>query len=352
MNRKFWEGKRVFITGHTGFKGSWLSLWLQDMGAIVHGYALSPPSEPNLFTIAKVENCLSSHMIEDIRNSELLLQTLRETQPEIVFHLAAQPLVGLSYIDPITTYDVNVMGTINLLEAVRNIEGIKGVVIVTSDKCYENKEWQWGYRENDSLGGHDPYSSSKACTELITSSWRKSFMKEAGISIASGRAGNVIGGGDFAQDRLLPDFFRALQGGNELVVRSPSSIRPWQHVLEPLAGYLTLAQYLHSGDQNFAEAWNFGPEDSANCSVGWILNYLVSKLPHASWKCSKTQQIHEAQMLKLDSSKSKTLLGWRQQWNLEAALDNTIEWYEAWANKKNLHRLTIDHIHRYEKRGE
>ncbi len=351
MNRKFWEGKRVFITGHTGFKGSWLSLWLQDMGAEVHGYALAPPTMPNLFTLAKVENTLSSHTIEDIRNYDKLLQVLREGQPEIIFHLAAQSLVGHSYADPTTTYDVNVMGTINLLEAVRNIEGVKGVLIVTSDKCYENREWQWGYRENDQLGGHDPYSSSKACIELICSSWRQSFLNIAGICLASARAGNVIGGGDFAQDRLLPDFFRALHGDHELVIRSPSSIRPWQYVLEPLAGYLILAQHLYAGDHKFAEAWNFGPEDSANCSVEWILNYLVKKLPYASWKCLKAQQVHEAHMLKLDSSKSQTLLGWRPQWNLDTALDTTVEWYDAWRNNKNLHKLTLDQIHRYEKRG-
>ncbi len=344
----FWSGKRVFVSGHTGFKGGWLSIWLQALGAEVYGYALKPPTEPNLFTVAEVGKGMASSVIADIREAEKLGQAIQAAKPEIVFHLAAQPLVRYSYAHPAETYAVNVMGAVHLLEAVRNTPGIKAVVNVTTDKCYENREWVWGYRENEAMGGFDPYSSSKGCAELITSAYRQSFLQPAGISVASGRAGNVIGGGDWAADRLVPDFMRAMDAGEVFKVRSPLSTRPWQHVLEPLSGYLMLAEQLHANGAGFAEAWNFGPLEEDARPVKWVVERLAEMSKRVHWQCDDTPQPHEAHYLKLDSSKAGTRLNWHPRWRLQTALQKTLQWHEAWRNGKDMRSLTLAQIHEYQ----
>ena len=347
INRDFWRGKRVFLTGHTGFKGGWLSLWLADLGAEVHGYALAPPSEPNFFTVAGVETRLGSHTLADIRTFDALAHAMQAARPDVVLHLAAQPLVRYSYAEPLETYAVNVMGTVHLLEAVRRTPGVQAVVNVTTDKCYENREWVWPYRENEAMGGADPYSSSKACSELATAAWRASFLDTAGIRVASARAGNVIGGGDWAADRLVPDFLRALDAGRTLNIRSPRATRPWQHVLEPLAGYLLLAQRLCEDGAAYTEAWNFGPDDHDARPVSWIVEHLCRQVPGAAWHCDSTPQPHEANSLKLDSSKAKSMLGWTPRWNLETALARTLEWHQAWVRGEDMGRCSRDQISAY-----
>ena len=348
MNRDFWHGKRVFLTGHTGFKGGWLALWLADMGAEVHGYALSPPTEPNFFKVANLQDRLARSTIADIRDAAALTQAMQAAQPDIVLHLAAQPLVRYSYAAPVETYAVNVMGTVNLLEAVRQTLSVKAVVNVTTDKCYENREWVWSYRENEAMGGFDPYSSSKACSELVTAAYRRSFLDAAGIHLASARAGNVIGGCDWAVDRLVPDFLRALDAGQTLAIRSPLATRPWQHVLEPLSGYLMLVERLFTEGQGFAEAWNFGPEEADAKSVQWIVEYLCSRVPDATWQCDAAPQPHEANMLKLDSAKAKVMLGWRPRWNLQTALDMTLAWHRAWKQGLDMATISVQQIQAYE----
>lgn len=348
MNRQFWRGKRVFLTGHTGFKGSWLAMWLADMGAEVHGYALSAPTEPNMFAVANVRKCLAASTIADIRDPESLGQAMHRAQPDVVLHLAAQPLVRHSYVAPVETYAVNVMGTVNLLEAVRQTPGVKAVVNVTTDKCYENREWVWPYRENEAMGGFDPYSSSKACSELVTAAYRRSFLASEGVHLASARAGNVIGGGDWAQDRLVPDFLRALDTDKVLTIRSPLAMRPWQHVLEPLAGYLKLAEKLVVEGEGFAEAWNFGPEDSDARPVRWIVEYLCSQVAGAAWQSDTKLQPHEANMLKLDSSKAKAKLGWYPRWNLKTALGMTLAWHQAWKEGADMAAASVQQIRTYE----
>ena len=330
VNPAFWRGRRVFLTGHTGFKGGWLSLWLAELGAEVHGYALAPPTEPNLFTTAGVEKRLAASTLADIRDAAKLEQAMQAARPEVVLHLAAQPLVRQSYAEPVETFAVNVMGTVNLLEAVRRTPGVKAVVNVTTDKCYENREWVWPYRENEALGGHDPYSSSKACSELVTAAWRRSFLDAAGVQLASARAGNVIGGGDWAADRLLPDFLRALDAGKPLVVRSPQATRPWQHVLEPLSGYLMLAERLCTEGAAFAEAWNFGPDEADARPVEWIVETLCARMTDATWQRDTAPQPHEAHTLRLDSAKAHARLGWQPRWNLQRALEATLDWHQAW----------------------
>lgn len=348
MNRIFWKNRRVFLTGHTGFKGSWLALWLQDMGAEVIGYALEPPTEPNLFTVARVEEGMTSSIIADIRDSETFTAAMKAARPEIIIHMAAQPLVRHSYDQPVETYAVNVMGTINLLEAVRITPEVRAVLNITTDKCYENREWVWGYRENEPLGGHDPYSSSKACAEIVTAAWRRSYLKDAGVALASVRAGNVIGGGDWANDRLIPDILRALDAEQTLTIRSPHAIRPWQHVFGPLAGYLTLAERLcHDGD-NYSEAWNFGPEETDSRSVQWIVKNLYSLVSGTSWQCDTTLQPHETHYLKLDSSKAKARLGWKPKWDLKTALDKTLQWHNAWKQSADMRTISLEQIHTYE----
>ena len=348
MTPDFWRSKRVFLTGHTGFKGGWLSLWLQAMGAEVHGYALNPPTEPNLFTVAEIGKGMASSRIADIRDADKLREAMQTTRPEIVFHLAAQPLVRYSYAQPVETYAVNVMGTVHLLEAIRATPGVKAVVNVTTDKCYENREWVWGYRENEAMGGFDPYSSSKGCAELVTSAYRQSFLEPASIALASARAGNVIGGGDWAADRLIPDFLRAMDAGETLKIRSPQSTRPWQHVLEPLSGYLVLAERLYVDGTGFAEAWNFGPADGDAQPVKWIVERLAEMRRDVNWQCSETPQPHEAHYLKLDSSKARSQLNWRPRWRLQTALHKTLEWHEAWRKNEDMRSVTLAQMTDYQ----
>lgn len=348
MNPEFWRGKRVFLTGHTGFKGGWLTLWLTEMGAEVHGYSLPPPTEPNLFTVANLQGRVACSTIADIRDADSLTRAMQAARPDVVFHLAAQPLVRYSYVAPVETYAVNVMGTVNLLEAVRQTPGVKAVVNVTTDKCYENREWVWPYRENEALGGFDPYSSSKACSELVTAAYRRSLLEPAGVHLASARAGNVIGGGDWAADRLLPDFLRALDAGQTLVIRSPLATRPWQHVLEPLAGYLALAEKLVTEGPCFADAWNFGPEEVDARSVQWIVETLCAQVPGASWKCDASPQPHEANTLKLDSSKAKARLGWRPRLDLQTALCMTLDWHQSWKVGADMAAVSVSQIQEYE----
>ena len=347
VNTDFWRGKRVFLTGHTGFKGGWLSLWLQAMGAEVHGYALNPPTEPNLFTVAEVGKGMASSTIADIRDADKLRAAMQIAAPEIVFHLAAQPLVRYSYAQPAETYAVNVMGTVHLLEAIRVTPSVKAVVNVTTDKCYENREWDWGYRENEAMGGFDPYSSSKGCAELVTSAYRRSFLEAAGISIASARAGNVIGGGDWAADRLIPDFLRAMDRGDTLVIRSPHSTRPWQHVLEPLSGYIALAEGLHADGEKFAEAWNFGPVDDDARPVQWIVERLAAIRSDVKWQLDEVLQPHEANYLKLDSSKARNQLHWQPRWRLQTALQKTIEWHDGWKKGADMRSISMAQIAEY-----
>lgn len=352
MNREFWRGKRVFLTGHTGFKGGWLALWLVDMGAEVHGYALTPPTEPNFFTVCGLQASLKTSTIAEIRDTETLTRTMQTARPEIVLHLAAQPLVRYSYSAPVETYAVNVMGTVNLLEAVRATPGVRAVVNVTTDKCYENHEGVRPYREDEAMGGYDPYSSSKGCSELVTAAYRRSYLEPAGIRLASARAGNVIGGGDWANDRLIPDFLRALDAGQTLIIRSPKATRPWQHVLEPLSGYITLAEMLYTEDNTYSEAWNFGPEEADVHSVQWILDHLCVANPDSAWQCDLTPQPHEANTLRLDISKAKARLGWRPQWKLQTALDRTLAWHQAWRQGSNMTDISLQQIQEYETVGE
>jgi CDP-glucose 4,6-dehydratase len=347
MTFDFWSGRRVFVSGHTGFKGGWLCLWLQSMGAEVHGYALQPPTDPNLFTTAGVGNGMASSTIADIRDYEKLLTAIKDARPEIVLHLAAQPLVRYSYQNPVETFSVNVMGVVHLLEAVRTIGGVKAAVNVTTDKCYENREWPWGYRENEPMGGYDPYSSSKGCAELVTAAYRNSFFVEPGVAVATARAGNVIGGGDWAADRLLPDFLRAIDTRAALTIRSPGAIRPWQHVLEPLSGYLTLAEQLYLHGSAFAEPWNFGPADEDAQTVGWIVEHLASRNPGMAWCCDPSSQLHEANYLKLDSSKARTQLAWKPRWRLQTALDKTLAWHNGWRSGQDMRAISLAQISEY-----
>jgi CDP-glucose 4,6-dehydratase len=347
MNLAFWRNKAVFLTGHTGFKGGWLAQWLTELGAKVHGFALGPPTEPNFFTETKLQSRLASSILGDIRDLSALSAAMQQAGPDIIIHMAAQSLVRESYNTPAETFAANVMGTVHLLEAARQVGTAKAIVNITTDKCYENQEWLWPYRENDRLGGHDPYSASKACAEIAAAAYRNSFLAEANIHLASVRAGNVIGGGDWATDRLIPDFLRALDAGQMLKIRSPHAIRPWQHVLEPLSGYLKLAEKLYMEGSVFAEAWNFGPNDDDAKSVAWIVEQLCAKIPGAQWTTEHTKQPHEAGLLKLDSSKAKTLLGWSPRWNLETALNKTVEWHEAWRNREDMAAITTQQIQAY-----
>lgn len=352
IDQSFWAGKKVFLTGHTGFKGAWLSLWLTSLGARVTGYALTPPTEPSLFELCRIDQLVHSH-IGDVRDLPKFMATMNRAKPEVVIHMAAQPLVRESYHNPVDTYSINVMGTVHLLEAVRNCPTVKAVVNVTTDKCYENQEWVWGYRESEPMGGYDPYSNSKGCSELVTAAYRSSFFNantydQHGVALASARAGNVIGGGDWAADRLIPDFIRAILAGEPVVIRSPGAIRPWQHVLEPLSGYLILAQKLHQEGVAYAEGWNFGPEDADAKTVGWIVENLCHKWGHgARYVIDGSNQPHEANFLKLDCSKAKYRLGWTPNWNLEMALDKIVEWTKAYQEQKDLRGICLEQILEY-----
>lgn len=346
----FWKDKKVFITGHTGFKGSWLCLWLQDMGALVKGYALEPTSTPNLFTKANVAQNMDSE-IGDITDLNHITKSMMTFNPEVLIHMAAQPLVRFSYQEPVLTYATNVMGTVNVLEAARKCTNLKAIVSVTTDKCYENKEWAWGYRENESMGGHDPYSSSKGCAELVNAAYRKSFFRENDTPyLASARAGNVIGGGDWAEDRLIPDILRAFEKNEPVIVRNPLSTRPWQHVLEPLSGYLVLAQHLSDEGSIFAEAWNFGPKDEDCKPVSWILDRMVDNWGKtAKWELDKNNNPHEAGFLKLDCSKAALLLNWHPKWSLEYTLESIINWHQNYLEEKNLKEQCLLEIAKYQK---
>lgn len=347
MTPEFWRGKRVLLTGHTGFKGSWLSLWLQSMGAELKGLALDPPTTPSLFMEANVAQGMVSQ-IGDIRDYDTVLKAVAEFKPEIVIHMAAQPLVRYSYKNPIETYATNVMGTVYLLEAIRQTGTAKVVVNVTTDKCYENKEWVWGYREDEPMGGFDPYSSSKGCSELVTSAYRRSYFKETGIALASGRAGNVIGGGDWAEDRLVPDILRAFERNQPVVIRNPNSTRPWQHVLEPLSGYLMLAEKLWHEPKAYAEGWNFGPRDEDARPVGWIVDRMASKWGDgASCQIDGGDHPHEANYLKLDISKARQRLSWAPRWSLDTALNKIVEWHQGWLTKADVRALSLEQINQY-----
>lgn len=343
----FWRDKRVLLTGHTGFKGSWLTVCLSELGAQVHGVSLAPPTTPAMFDCCGLTALLASDTRADIRDGPAVEQAMHAAQPAIVLHLAAQPLVKASYLSPAETYETNVMGTLRVLDAVRETRSVKSVVVVTTDKCYENREWAWPYREIDALGGHDPYSSSKACAEILLASYRRSFFAEAGVAVATARAGNVIGGGDWAQDRLVPDFLRAMDAGEALSVRAPGAIRPWQHVLEPLNGYLLLAEKLHQEGQAFADAWNFGPAEEDCRSVGWIADTLCELDPRASWQRDQAVHPHEAGLLKLDSSKALSRLGWRPHWHLAQALQQTLAWHHAWLAGADMLTVTRQQIQAY-----
>jgi CDP-glucose 4,6-dehydratase len=352
INQNFWRGRRVFLTGHTGFKGAWLALWLQEMGAEVTGYALAPPTKPSLFDAANLSKDMHS-IIGDIRDTETLTQSLREAHPEIVLHLAAQPIVRQSYVDPVETFSTNVMGLVNVFEAIRRIDSIRACVNVTSDKCYENREWAYGYRENDAMGGFDPYSSSKGCAELVTSAYRRSYFSVANsssrLALASARAGNVIGGGDWAADRLVPDILRAISSGQPVRIRNPSAIRPWQHVLEPLSGYLILAQRLSQEDGEVAaQGWNFGPSPEDTRPVEWIVEKIVQDWGGtASWERDPAPGPHEAHFLSLDCHKANRELGWRPAWSIGRAIEKIIDWHRAYLAGEQMRCVTLRQINEY-----
>jgi len=353
----FWHGRRVFVTGHTGFKGSWLSLYLSQMGALICGYALAPSGRQDLYCVAQVDGVVQSHL-GDICDLQSLQEAVSAHRPEIIFHLAAQPLVRTSYGDPIETYRVNVMGTLNLLEAARRCNSVRAMIMVTTDKCYENKEWTWAYRENDRLGGHDPYSSSKACAELAVASWRKSFFPserygEHGVAIATVRAGNVIGGGDWSADRLVPDVIRCLTEGRKPILRNPEAIRPWQYVLDPLRGYLLLAERLFKDGGAYGSAFNFGPEYRDAKSASWIAR-RISELWGASTEITIDQsaQPHEANTLRLDWSKAATMLGWNPLLTLDEALERTVAWYWNWHRGIGMAEHALMEIDRFRDQAE
>lgn len=352
LNSTFWQGRPVFVTGHTGFKGSWLSLWLQSMGARVTGFALQPPTTPSLFEEAQVSRGMMS--IEgDVRDLEALAQAIIQARPEIVFHLAAQPLVRLSYLHPVETYATNVMGTVNLLEAVRQTDSVKAVVCVTSDKCYENTGFKTPFTEEDAMGGHDPYSSSKGCSELVAAAYRRSFFEgvtsRQKVAVATARAGNVIGGGDWATDRLIPDVLTAFAKGQTALIRNPNSVRPWQHVLEPLRGYMQLAQALVTDELGYSGAFNFGPRSHDEKPVSWLVSKLSQQWGEgASWQIAAGQHPHEACTLRLDSSKAVSLLDWKPHLNLEAALQFTVDWYRAQTQGEDMKGKTLAQIEQFE----
>lgn len=348
VDSSFWKGKKVYVTGHTGFKGSWLSIWLQNMGALVKGYSLDVNTTPALFIQANVAADMESE-IGDIRNLEQLTKSMVSFNPDILVHMAAQPLVRLSYEEPVNTYTTNVIGTVNVLEAARKCSNLKAIVSVTTDKCYENKEWEWGYRENEPMGGHDPYSSSKGCAELVTSAYRRSYFSSVeSASLASARAGNVIGGGDWADDRLIPDILRAFEKSKPAIIRNPSSTRPWQHVLEPLSGYLVLAQELFINGDNFAEAWNFGPKDEDCKPVSWVLDKIVKYWGNnASWSLDKSSNPHEAGFLKLDCSKAVNLLKWQSKWELKETLEMIVNWHKNYLSGSNVKKECLNEINKY-----
>jgi CDP-glucose 4,6-dehydratase len=349
MNLNFWKNRKVFLTGHTGFKGGWTALWLSNMGAKVFGYSLKPPTTPSFFSVTKLKEELSKSIIGNILDIKNLTEAMKDAKPSVIIHMAAQSLVRNSYKLPVHTFMTNIMGTINIFEAARKTNTVKAIINVTSDKCYKNQELARPYEENDKLEGHDPYSSSKACSELVTTAYRKSIFLDSGISVASARAGNVIGGGDWAKDRLIPDLFRALDKGDVLSIRLPNATRPWQHVLEPISGYLILAERLVSEKNKYAEAWNFGPDDNKNIPVSKIVENFSNKFKELKFKYDNSKQPYESELLKIDSTKSKSRLGWKNNWNLKITLNKTIEWYRSWKNNENMKNVSISQINSYEK---
>lgn len=343
VDKGFWEGKRVFLTGHTGFKGAWLGLWLNSLGARVKGYSLACKTTPSLYGSLLLDDLFESH-ISDVRDLGDLRRNIDSFEPEIVIHMAAQPIVKYSYAEPAETFEINVMGTVNLLEACRACESVRAVINVTTDKSYENNEWHWGYRETDVLGGRDPYSSSKACSELVSTAYYKSFLQARGVGLATARAGNVIGGGDWAADRLIPDLFRGVATGSKGLIRNPNAVRPWQHVLEPLSGYLCLAEALFDNPSEFSQGWNFGPNDDDVRSVEWVADSLFKHNPKVKWEIDSSSHVHEATLLKLDISKAKALLGWSPTWTLERSLQMTSDWYGAHFEGKALVEFSLQQI--------
>lgn len=347
-----YKGRKVFITGHTGFKGSWLCMLLNKLGADVYGYALEPPTTPSLFKVAGIDRIVTSY-IGDIRDLDKLQRIMLQVNPEIVIHMAAQPLVRESYKIPVETYSVNVMGTVNMLEACRNTFSVKAIVNVTTDKCYENREWHWGYRENEPMGGYDPYSNSKGCSELVTSAYRNSYFNpksytQHGVALASARAGNVVGGGDWAEDRLIPDFIRSIEKGEKLMIRSPYAIRPWQHVLEPLSGYLTLAEKLFLDGPSYAEGWNFGPKDNDVHNVEEITELLCNFWGDgASYELDTNPQPHEANYLKLDCSKANAELKWYPRWDIVKTIKSIVDWHQSFLTGEDMKQVSDTQIEDY-----
>ena len=341
----FWRGRRVLVTGHTGFKGGWLSLWLHELGAEVTGFALPPPTDPSFFEQVRLGE-LVKHIEGDVSDLDAVEAAVTSSRPEVVFHLAAQPLVRHSYDHPIETYATNVMGTVHILDACRRAESVRAIVAVTSDKCYENREWVWPYRESDRMGGHDPYSSSKGAAELVIAAYRRSFF-ETGARVASVRAGNVIGGGDWADDRLIPDIIRAMLSGDRPLIRSPNSIRPWQHVMEALNGYLLVGERLLEGRDEFASGWNFGPLEDDARPVGWIVERLLEMWGARGWDRAKLPQPHEATQLKLDCSKARAALGWQPRLTLEKSLKKVVEWHQGLAAGSDAREITVQQLREY-----
>ena len=348
LKKDFWSGKRVLLTGHTGFKGGWASLMLTMLGAKVHGLSLPPTEDSVFYKSVGIENRIAGSTYSDITSYQSCLDVMEEFKPDIILHMAAQALVRFSYSNPLETYMVNVIGVANLLEAARKVETVKIIVNVTTDKCYKNKEWVWPYRENEALGGHDPYSSSKACAEIISAAYRDSFFANNGVQLATARAGNVIGGGDWSKDRLIPDILRSLEANEIISIRSPSSIRPWQHVLEPVTGYILLAQKLGEKQDVFSEAWNFGPEENDCWSVGEIVTHVSEIAQKGSWDTPAIIQPHEASLLKLDSSKAKASLGWVPRWKVSEALKKTIEWYQKFLSGDDMYEFSVTQIMEYQ----
>ncbi|MDB4849060.1 CDP-glucose 4,6-dehydratase [Gammaproteobacteria bacterium] len=347
IDTNFWKDKKVFLTGHTGFKGSWMAIWLSQLGSKVKGYALSPPTIVNLFNEAKIESLIESE-INDIRDYDKLTRSINDFSPDIVIHMAAQPLVRASYKKPLETYETNVMGTANILEASIRSSTIKAVVNITTDKCYENREIDIAYKETDSMGGFDPYSSSKGCAELVTAAYKESFYKNKNIGIASVRAGNVIGGGDWAEDRLIPDVLKAFELNKAVIIRNPKATRPWQHVLEPLSGYLLLAERLYNSPLEYSEGWNFGPNYEDVKPVDDLIDYMIKIWPGNSWKIDNTDNPHEANLLKLDISKAKSKLQWAPVWSLETTLNKIVQWHMSWLKQRNnAQELCIKEINQY-----
>ncbi|MDA9958159.1 CDP-glucose 4,6-dehydratase [Alphaproteobacteria bacterium] len=347
IDKVFWKGRKVFLTGHTGFKGGWLGMWLSQLGAEVKGYSLEAPTTPCLYEEARIFELVQSD-IGDIRDFSKLKNSMECFCPDLVIHMAAQPLVRHSYEEPLETFSVNVLGTVNVLEAARKCSSVKAVVNITTDKCYKNNEWEWAYRENEPMGGHDPYSGSKGCAELVTASYKASFYQEKGIGLASARAGNVIGGGDWAKDRLIPDILSAFEKNQTVAIRSPKAIRPWQHVLEPLSGYILLAQSVFDSPEKYSEAWNFGPYDEDSRPVSWIMDRMVSLWPGASWSPDVScEHPHEAKYLKLDISKANTYLHWRPTWQLNKTLIKIVDWHQLWLSGADMQLASLKEINEF-----